>query len=128
MKRRDEATQAYFEWFPIRPQIKIWRNFKVGKLLQVNMSRHYPRDITNHYHNQEMNKNLVNLKDRTMLGYDQEEWLEKRLLDHDTVSNFIASQYVVRDIDFTSPETGGLLFPFEGFNQDAWMVVFSIEI
>lgn len=127
MKRRDETTQAYFEWFPIRPQIKIWRNFKVGKLLQVNMSRHYSRDITNYYHNQEMNKNLVNLKDRTMLGYDQEEWLEKRLLDHDTVSNFIASQYVVRDIDFTSPETGGL-FPFEGFNQDAWMVVFSIEI
>ncbi len=44
------------------------------------MSRHYSRDITNYYHNQEMIiKNLVNLEDRTMLG-DQKEWLEKRLL------------------------------------------------
>ncbi|CAM9012275.1 unnamed protein product [Wickerhamomyces anomalus] len=66
-----------------------------------------------------MVERLVNLEDRTMLG-DQKEWLEKRLLDNDTVSNFIASQCVVRDIDFTSPETGGLLFPFEEFNQDAW--------
>ncbi len=125
LKRRDEATQAYFEWLPIRPQknlSKIWRNFKFGKLFQINMldTRHYSRDITDYYHNQEMIKNLVNFEDRTMLGYDQEEWLERRLLDNDTVWNFIASQCVVRDIDFTLPETGGLGFPFEEFNQDAW--------
>ncbi|CCH42879.1 Alkaline phosphatase D [Wickerhamomyces ciferrii] len=125
LKRRDEATQAYFEWLPIRPQknlSKIWRNFKFGKVFQINMldTRHYSRDITDYYHNQEFIKNLVEYEDRTMLGYDQEEWLNRRLLDNDTTWNLIASQCVVRDIDFSLPETGGLGFPFEEFNQDAW--------
>lgn len=40
LKRRDGATQAYFEWLPIRPQKnihKIWRSFKFGQLLKLHM-------------------------------------------------------------------------------------------
>lgn len=125
LKRRDQATQAYFEWLPIRPQLdinKIWRSFKFGELFKINMldTRHYSRDITDYYSNQEFIKNLVSYEDRTILGYDQEKWLERRLVEDDTAWSFIASQCVVRDIDFSLPKTGGIGFPFEEFNQDAW--------
>jgi alkaline phosphatase D len=46
--------------------------------------------------------------------------LERQLTKQDTVWDLISSQFVVRDINFTLAETGGLGFPFEEMNQDAW--------
>lgn len=125
LKRRDAATQAYFEWLPIRHQRdinKIWRSFKFGSLFKLHMldTRHYSRDITDYYTNQDFISGIKEYDDRTILGYDQETWLERQLVKNDTVWDLISSQCVVRDINFTLPETGGIGFPFEELNQDAW--------
>lgn len=123
--RKDVATQAYFEWLPIRPQKnlnKIWRNFKFGKLFTLNMldTRNYDRDLTDIYDNQELIDILKHYEHRSILGFDQEKWLENELLGSDTTWNFISSQCVVNSLNLTLPQTGGIGFPFESFNQDSW--------
>ncbi|KAH9484338.1 Alkaline phosphatase D [Psilocybe cubensis] len=56
--RKLAAVRAYHEWMPIRqvdPQdkLRIWRNFQIGKLLDLTMldTRQYDRDLTDVYYN-----------------------------------------------------------------------------
>nr|VWO98538.1 PhoD_N domain-containing protein [Ganoderma boninense] len=51
--RKLAAVRAYHEWMPIRQvdpddKLRIWRNFQIGKLLDLTMldTRQYDRDIT----------------------------------------------------------------------------------
>ena len=52
-QRKMHAVRAYFEWMPLRQvdmddNLRIWRNFKLGKLLDLTMldTRNYDRSIT----------------------------------------------------------------------------------
>lgn len=52
-QRKMNAVRAYFEWMPLRQvdmddNLRIWRNFKLGKLLDLVMldTRGYDRSIT----------------------------------------------------------------------------------
>lgn len=52
-QRKMNAVRAYFEWMPLRQvdmddNLRIWRNFKLGKLLDLVMldTRSYDRSIT----------------------------------------------------------------------------------
>ncbi|KXN90604.1 Alkaline phosphatase D [Leucoagaricus sp. SymC.cos] len=51
--RKFAGVRAYHEWMPIRQvdakdQLRIWRNFQIGKLLDLSMldTRQYDRDVT----------------------------------------------------------------------------------
>lgn len=51
--RKLAAVRAYHEWMPIRQvavddKLRIWRNFQIGKLLDLTMldTRQYDRDLT----------------------------------------------------------------------------------
>ncbi|KAL0071527.1 hypothetical protein AAF712_001384, partial [Marasmius tenuissimus] len=56
--RKSAAVRAYHEWMPIRQvdaedQLRIWRNFQEGLLLDLTMldTRQYDRDLTDVYYN-----------------------------------------------------------------------------
>ncbi|OWB83960.1 hypothetical protein B5S33_g2596 [[Candida] boidinii] len=125
LKRKQYATQAYFEWLPIRPQnndnVKIWRHLNFGKLLALFMidTRHYSRDVTDTYDNADYISSIANKTERTMMGFDQEYWLYNSLLESDSIWKFIGSQTVVNHVSFESiSEVIGK--PFEVMNYDSF--------
>ena len=89
-KRKDFATQAYFEWMPIREnknKKQIWRNFTVGNLINLLMldTRHYNRDkqldIEKYFEIDNFKeKNYMNdlKKPRNLLGKTQLKWVKSK--------------------------------------------------
>ncbi len=81
--RSQAAIQAYYEWMPIRePEMgqsreKAYRNFRFGDLLNLTMldTRFIGRD-------QQISTfdGSENNPERTLLGFEQETWLEQQLL------------------------------------------------
>ena len=70
------AVQAYMEWMPIREGERgIYRNFRFGNLLDLNLmdTRLAGRDA------QAEDTLERNRPERTLLGYEQEAWLEDNL-------------------------------------------------
>ncbi|KAJ3857001.1 PhoD-like phosphatase-domain-containing protein [Lentinula lateritia] len=73
-------SHAYHEWMPIRQisvddKLRIWRNFEIGKLLDLTMldTRQYDRDITDLYYNTVINT-LAAYPNRSLMGFEQEKW------------------------------------------------------
>ncbi|KAG7878395.1 hypothetical protein KL925_004296 [Ogataea polymorpha] len=106
-KRRENAIRAYMEWMPIRPNAsnpyKIWRKLEFGNLIDLMMldTRHYSRDITDVYRNTQLIAGLADVEERTMMGFDQEDWLYESLKNSDKVWKLIGSQTVIAEVDFT---------------------------
>ncbi|KAJ3843443.1 PhoD-like phosphatase-domain-containing protein [Lentinula raphanica] len=78
--RKLAAVRAYHEWLPIRQvtvddKLRIWRNFEIGKLLDLTMldTRQYDRDITDLYYNTVINT-LAAFPNRSLMGFEQEKW------------------------------------------------------
>lgn len=75
--RRAAGTAAFHEWLPIREQVdgRIWRRFALGDLVDLMMldTRLWGRD--------EQKKEEADIHDpaRTLLGDDQETWLEDQI-------------------------------------------------
>ncbi len=70
------AVQAYMEWMPIREHERgVYRNFRFGDLLDLNLmdTRLAGRDA------QADTIEDRNREDRTLLGFEQEAWLEEKL-------------------------------------------------
>ncbi|KAJ3859945.1 PhoD-like phosphatase-domain-containing protein [Lentinula novae-zelandiae] len=74
--RKLAAVRAYHEWMPIRQvtvddKLRIWRNFEIGKLLDLTMldTRQYDRDITDVIIN-----TLAAYPNRSLMGIEQEKW------------------------------------------------------
>ena len=89
--RKKSALQAYYEWMPIREKgrkDKIWRNFRVGNLINLMMldTRSYERDkqldIEKYFDGNSFNKNSY-LKDinkpRKLLGKEQFNWIRTKV-------------------------------------------------
>lgn len=80
-ERLSAAVRAYMEWMPIREQLntqgkhQIYRNFRFGDLLELNMldTRLAGRDVPS---DDSLIRDAAN---RTLLGYEQERWLETNL-------------------------------------------------
>ncbi|KAJ7063224.1 PhoD-like phosphatase-domain-containing protein [Mycena amicta] len=77
--RKFAAVRAYHEWLPIRQVettdlLRIWRNFQIGKLLDLTMldTRQYDRDITDVTYNHVVAA-LATQKDRSLMGAAQEK-------------------------------------------------------
>lgn len=93
--RKDAATQAYFEWLPIRPWSEgnhddIYRSFQFGDLLDVHMldTRLLARDKQLNYKDFidgtgqldiDALSAAINDENRTLLGQTQLAWLQNQL-------------------------------------------------
>lgn len=80
--RKLAGTRAYHEWMPIRQvaaddQLRIWRNFQIGRLLDLTMldTRNYDRDLTDLGYNRAFVNTLADVDSRSLMGPAQEKWL-----------------------------------------------------
>jgi alkaline phosphatase D len=113
--RRIAALQAYWEHMPLRrsslpsgPDMQIYRRLWWGDLLQVDVldTRQYRSD-------QPADLAGANDPSRTMLGAEQERWLDDGLARSRTRWNLIAQQTMVAQNDRTAG-------PAETFDFDNW--------
>lgn len=126
-KRRNDALRAYMEWLPIRPPSdmatrKIWRSMKFGKLAHLHLldTRHYSRDVTDIYTNRDYIDSIKERPERTIMGFDQEEWLIDSLTSKEQDSwQLVGSQLLIQPVNFTSLQ-GELGEPFNTFNLDGF--------
>lgn len=85
-QRKMNAVRAYFEWMPIRQvemndNLRIWRSFKLGSLLDLIMldTRQYDRSITDLYWNTDYIHEISQDQGRSMMGSRQENWFYNSL-------------------------------------------------
>ncbi|KAJ6630716.1 PhoD-like phosphatase-domain-containing protein [Mycena sp. CBHHK59/15] len=79
--RKLAAVRAYHEWLPVRQvttfdKLRIWRNFQIGKLLDLTMldTRQYDRDVTDVNYNHDLVVSLSTFANRSLMGAAQEKW------------------------------------------------------
>ncbi|KAM5534094.1 hypothetical protein V8D89_012275 [Ganoderma adspersum] len=80
--RKLAAVRAYHEWMPIRQvdpddKLRIWRNFQIGKLLDLTMldTRQYDRDITDNLTKcVAVINSIADVTNRSLMGTEQESW------------------------------------------------------
>ena len=118
--RKASAVRAYYEWMPVRPHLmssnlRLYRSFELGKLgdLIILDTRQRDRDLTDLYSNTDFVKTIKDDETRSMMGYEQEDWLYttlKQSKDRGAKWRIIAQQVV-----FSS-----LLYPGARTNLDAW--------
>ncbi|KAL8992197.1 MAG: hypothetical protein Q9169_007285 [Polycauliona sp. 2 TL-2023] len=87
-QRKMNAVRAYFEWMPIRQvdlddNLRIWRNFKMGKLMDLIVldTRNYDRSITSLGWNDDYIDLIRDDASRTLMGSHQENWFYNQLSD-----------------------------------------------
>ncbi|KAF7294999.1 Alkaline phosphatase D [Mycena indigotica] len=85
--RKLAAVRAYHEWIPVRQVettdlLRIWRNFQIGKLLDLTMldTRQYDRDVTDVDYNHVI-ASLADIPDRSLMGAAQEKWFSDTLIE-----------------------------------------------
>lgn len=63
--------------------LRIWRNFKLGKLVDLIMldTRQYDRSITDTYDNTNYIDEIKDDAGRTLMGSRQENWLQRNLIE-----------------------------------------------
>jgi alkaline phosphatase D len=126
--RKRAAIRAYFEWMPIREwrhrdDARIFRQFRFGQLADLLMldTRHHARDQQSQAPplspsaGYPANDPVVNDPSRTLLGFDQEEWLAERLYaskSHQVSWRLLGQQIMMAQL---SPSGGQTLF-----NLDQW--------
>ncbi|KAH8832807.1 PhoD-like phosphatase-domain-containing protein [Flagelloscypha sp. PMI_526] len=115
--RKWAAVRAYHEWMPIRQvdpndKLRIWRNFQVGKLMDLTMldTRHYDRDVTVNI------AALADVENRSMMGPIKKNVNHFRFLDtlDESVSRGAVWRVVGQQVIFTEIEILGL------YNYDQW--------
>ncbi|KAI0797673.1 PhoD-like phosphatase-domain-containing protein [Abortiporus biennis] len=116
--RKLAGVRAYHEWMPIRQvavddKLRIWRNFQIGKLLDLTMldTRQYDRDITDLYYNTEVINSIADVKNRSLMGPAQENWFYQTLSQ--SKSRGAVWRVVGQQIVFTQLNESG-------FDVDAW--------
>ncbi|KAJ3786798.1 PhoD-like phosphatase-domain-containing protein [Lentinula aff. detonsa] len=116
--RKLAAVRAYHEWLPIRQvtvndKLRIWRNFEIGKLLDLTMldTRQYDRDITDLYYNTVINT-LAAFPNRSLMGFEQEKWFFNTLSQ--SQNRGAIWRVVGQQIVFTQLNESGV------FDLDAW--------
>ncbi|KAJ7156048.1 PhoD-like phosphatase-domain-containing protein [Mycena crocata] len=122
--RKLAAVRAYHEWLPVRQvstfdQLRIWRNFQIGKLLDLTMldTRQYDRDVTDVNYNHTVVVSLSMFENRSLMGAAQEKWLFDTLTESQirgAVWRIVGQQIV-----FTQLEINGEVSCSQ-IAQDAW--------
>ncbi|KAJ8456657.1 hypothetical protein ONZ51_g11989 [Trametes cubensis] len=134
--RKLAAVRAYHEWMPIRQvdpddKLRIWRNFQIGKLLDLTMldTRQYDRDITDLYYNTECKSytdleivpthhqvvtvidSIADEESRSLMGSEQENWFFDTLSasrERGAIWRIVGQQIVFTQLNES------------GFDVDAW--------
>ncbi|KAG8700288.1 hypothetical protein FRC08_004783, partial [Ceratobasidium sp. 394] len=96
-------------------KLRIWRNFRVGKLLDLTMldTRQYDRDLTDLNTNRDYLGQIREGESRSIMGLKQEKWLNSQLLaskNRGAVWRVIGQQLVFTQINLQ----------WGGFNLDSW--------
>lgn len=110
LDRKLAALQAYFEWMPIRPvaennHLNIYRQFNFGSLVELSMldTRILARDQQLDYASymtvrgldiQRFQTDLMNPM-RTLMGYTQRDWLQKKLAQSTATWNVLGQQVLM---------------------------------
>ncbi|CAK5264257.1 unnamed protein product [Mycena citricolor] len=118
--RKLAAVRAYHEWLPVRQvstfdKLRIWRNFQIGKLLDLTMldTRQYDRDVTDVNYNHDLVVALSTVQNRSLMGPAQEKWFFHTLSESQTrgaVWRIVGQQIVFSQLDY----------PTFGLDVDAW--------
>ena len=111
--RRAAAIRAYHEWMPIREQQnkrKIFREFKVGKFLQLLMldTRQFQRDrqiqpkdyLSKSGFNQASFYEDLNSTTRNLLGAEQLAWIEKKVSSQKFDWTILGQQVLMTKLKF----------------------------
>ncbi|QIW99079.1 hypothetical protein AMS68_004597 [Peltaster fructicola] len=128
-QRKMNAVRAYFEWMPIRQvdmddNLRIWRTFKMGKLLDLIMvdTRNYDRSITDLNYNTDYIYNIHDEAGRTLMGSRQENWFYNQLIRskrREATWRVIGNQIVFSRINITS-WFGTFANPYNGDQWDGY--------
>jgi alkaline phosphatase D len=126
-QRKMNAVRAYFEWMPIRQvdmddNLRIWRSFKMGNLLDLIMldTRNYDRSITILDWNDEYVADIKDDAGRTLMGSHQENWFYNQLSasnDRGATWRLVGNQIIFSRINNTARQSDG-----EWLNADQWDV------
>ncbi|KAF2275289.1 uncharacterized protein EI97DRAFT_82702 [Westerdykella ornata] len=122
-QRKMNAVRAYFEWMPIRQvdmddNLRIWRSFQMGKLLDLIMldTRNYDRSITDLDWNKGYIQKIKDDAGRTLMGGRQENWFYNQLSkshERGATWRLVGNQIVFSRINNTANANSPL-------NGDAW--------
>jgi len=108
--RRAAAIKAYFEYQPVRPEVEgdVYRAFRFGTLLDLVML-----DTRNHGRSLQVQDVKSDTPERTLLGTDQEAWLDAKLAASTAQWVMLGQQVMVAQLSI-----GG--DPTSLFNLDQW--------
>jgi alkaline phosphatase D len=122
--RRAAAYQAYYEHMPIRfrvaaspmPSPRIYRRLRFGRLAEFTMldDRQYRTDNPCG-DGESLRCDAALTGEYTMLGRDQERWVERGLARSDARWNLIGQQLLLAELEHTLPG-----YPDEWYWNDAW--------
>lgn len=122
--RRAAAYQAYYEHMPIRlrvaqqpaPGLRIYRRLRFGKLAEFTMldDRQYRTDNPCG-DGESLRCDEAQTGEYTMLGSQQERWVERGFRDSDARWNIIGQQLLLAELEHTLPG-----YPDEWYWNDAW--------
>ncbi|KAI1847868.1 hypothetical protein JX265_013910 [Neoarthrinium moseri] len=119
-QRKMNAVRAYWEWMPIRQvdlddNLRIWRSFQMGKLLDLIMldTRNYDRSITDLGNT--FTEYIDLIKDdggRSLMGSHQEHWFYRQLSEsakRGATWRIIGNQVIFSRLEFS-----------QGLGLDTW--------
>ena len=113
-ERLNAAVQAYYEWMPVREithtgRLALYRGYRFGNLLDLSVldTRLAGRDAP------ETSPDAIADSQRTLLGFEQEAWLESRLINaqqEDVTWKLLGQQVMMGQFGFQD----------QPFNYDQW--------
>lgn len=126
LARRANAYQAYYEHMPLRrrslplgPDLRLYRRLTFGDLLEFNVldTRQYRTDQPC---NDQLGPRCAGALDpsATLLGPQQEAWLNRNLATSAAKWNVLAQQVMMAQFDFFSDRIAGP--GAQGYNPDQW--------
>ncbi|KAF2433346.1 alkaline phosphatase-like protein [Tothia fuscella] len=118
-QRKMNAVRAYFEWMD--DNLRIWRTFSMGKLLDLVMldTRNYDRSITTLNYNDDYISEISNDAGRSLMGSRQENWFYKTLTNSSSRGatwRIVGNQIIFSRVNISS-WFGTLENPY---NDDQW--------
>jgi len=109
--RKKAATQAYFEWLPVREGKTVYRQFSFGGLADLFM---LDERLAGRSEPETKRHRAKHDDTRTMLGKEQLEWLKKGMKNSGANWKLIGNQVLFAELNILP------IFPKIFFNFDAW--------
>ena len=125
MDRKKSAMQAYYEWLPIRENIKPYRNFSYGNLVDLIILEERLEGRT---------KQANNLKDpslydssRSMLGSIQLDWFLNKLKNSNAKWKVIGNQVIFSYLNYGREDFKINLDSWDGYPEEREMIASFIQ-